>query len=108
MLNHGLRVCYLGTFGRMELGDPMPACDGKLVKCHLLPRQLLRRHRIDEMAPGSWVWGCGGPTGLGGHHGMFDAGRTLRIPRETLPGETELLAVKAGLVWYLDRVYGER
>jgi hypothetical protein len=92
----------------MELGDPMPPCDGRLVKCHLIPRQVLRRHGVGEMAPGSWVWGCGGPTGSGGHHGMFDFSRTLRLSREMIPQDTERLAKTVGLLWYLDREYGRR
>jgi hypothetical protein len=105
-MSQKLRVCYLGAFGRMELGDPMPRCSGELVRCHLIPRSVLRRHNVDELAHGSWVWGCGGPTGLGGHHGMFDVGRTLRLPREALPAATEELAMRIGLRWYLDRHYG--
>ena len=103
-----LRVCWLGAFGRMELGDLMPPCEGELVRCHLIPRPVLRRHGLNELVAGSWVWGCGGITGTGGHHGMLDASRMLRLPRSALPAATEELALRAGLLWYLDREYGDR
>lgn len=92
----------------MELGDPMPPCDGELVRCHLIPRQLLKREGISPLVRGSWVWGCGGHTGTGGHHGMLDSSRTLRLPRNTLPVETEELALREGLCWYLERTYGPK
>jgi len=46
--------------------------------------------------------------GNAGHHGMFDYARTIRIPRAALPADVEKLAVDAGLMWYLDRIYGKR
>ncbi len=33
--------------------------------------------------PRTWIWGCGGLTGLSGHHGMFDCSKALRVPRAT-------------------------
>jgi len=54
----------------------------------------------------SWVWACGGPSGVGGHHGMLDYARTLRIPRYRLPERTEEFAQDLGLGWWLDRTYG--
>jgi hypothetical protein len=105
--------CFLATFGVYERG-PMPPCDGRLVRCHLLPRQLIKANcppRLAEGAiedPRSWVWGCGGPMGNGGHHGMFDSARTLRIPREALPPSAEALAADLGLLYWLDREYGLR
>ena len=56
----------------------------------------------------AWVWGCGGPMGDGGHHGMLDKSRTLHLPREFIPPELEELALELGLMWWLDREYGER
>lgn len=87
------------------------ACDGRLVKCHLLPQQLLRRElgrgwRRVAMDPRSWVWGCGGGVGVGGHHGALDYARTLRVPRERIPAATEALAAELGLAWWLEREYG--
>jgi hypothetical protein len=55
-----------------------------------------------------WVWMCGGPTGVGGHHGMLDYARTLRIPRHVLPPELEEFAVEYGLEWSLERDYGPK
>jgi hypothetical protein len=88
-------------------------CDGRLVRCHLIPKQTIVR----EVRPGGvraswddrvWVWGCGGPTGLSGPHGMLDSSRTLRIPRARLPPSVESFAVDHGLGWWLDREYGVR
>jgi hypothetical protein len=121
-------VCFLAAFSDRP-------CDGRLVKCHLIPRRTIaeavqvglqaRRRTFeislaeyDAMIGGaivranrderSWVWGCGGPMGPTGHHGMLDASRTLRIPRHRLPAGLEEFAEELGLGWYLDREYGVR
>lgn len=85
-------------------------CDGQLRKCHLIPKQLIgrevgkqRKHLWD---PRVLVDGCGGPTGIGGHHGQLDYSRTLRIPRDMLPAAVEEFAAEHGLTWWLDREYG--
>ena len=71
-----------------QLGD----CDGQLVKAHLIPKQTLKRelyYRLREQGMNkpaareqatriawdnrAWRPVCGGPTGIGGHHGMVDA-----------------------------------
>jgi hypothetical protein len=98
-------------------------CDGRLVRAHLIPAQLLKREtnaavRARAMTqatqdmlvwdPRAWVWMCGGPTGIGGHHGRLDYSRRLRIPRHRIPPETEEFAAELGLGWWLDRTYGER
>lgn len=85
-------------------------CDGVLRKCHLIPKQKIKREvgkaaMWDERV---WVWGCGGPTGIGGHHGMLDYSRKLRVPRDRLPEAVEAFAEQHGLGWWLDREYGER
>src|SRR5215207_1561280 len=94
--------CYLARFSEGP-------CAGRLVKAHLIPRQLLRR----ELGPGfklnnsdTWVWACGGIMGNSGHHGMLDQSRTLRIPRHALPPYVEDFASKHCLGWWLDREYG--
>lgn len=103
------RFCYLDAFGYMEGGGPVPPCHGKLIKAHLIPKQILRRCVHDPMDPRSWVWACGGLVGLGGHHGQFDTGmRGLRLRREAIPPGTEELARELGIEWWLDRSYGER
>lgn len=93
--------CFLARFSTRP-------CDGRLVKAHLLPRQLLRRQghpdAIDD--PRSYVWACGGPCGCSAHHGAFDVARTLRVPRAAIPAGVEELAAELGLLWYLDREYG--
>ena len=89
-------------------------CDGQLVRCHLIPKQLLKREFGKVLGkklaedPATWVPGCGGPTGIGGHHGMLDQSRTVRITRIELPDELELFAANHGLSWWLDREYGPR
>lgn len=112
-------------------------CDGALIRAHLIPRQLLKRefphgvffdderwvkaarcddryevpHRPLEALcrdPRGWVPCCGGPMGPGGHHGMLDVSRTLRVPRGRLPAGLEEFAAELGLSWWLDRTYGER
>lgn len=103
--------CFLAEHGVWEHG-PMPSCDGKLIRAHLLPRRLLLRElkpvaavaAIDD--PRSWVMACGGPIGCSGHHGAFDWSRRLRLPRMVVPAATEALAVELGLDWWLTREYG--
>jgi hypothetical protein len=91
-----------------DLPDSGP-CDGRLRMCHLIPAQLIRRevgrnHVWDDRV---WVWGCGGPTGIGGHHGRLDYSRTLKIPRHRLPADVLDFADEFGLMWWVDREYGE-
>ncbi len=93
-------------------------CDGQLVRVHLLPRSLLKREfrslKLDPPValralvedPRSWVWGCGGPMGNGGHNGMLDQSRTVRIARDVLPDGLEEFAAEVGLEWWLCRTYG--
>lgn len=60
-----------------------------------------------EWDPRVWVPMCGGPTGIGGHHGQFD-GRTLSVARASLPPAVEEFAEQFGLEWSLERDYGPR
>jgi hypothetical protein len=101
-------VCYLATFGAMEHGDPMPGCDGRLVRVHLIPRQVIKREGGNPWDQRGWVWACGGAGGNGGHHGMLDHSRKLRLTRSVIPQTTEQLASELGLTWWLDREYGMR
>lgn len=84
-------------------------CDGWLIRAHLVKRQVLEREGhgalIDD--PRTWVLCCGGPQGNGGHHGMLDNSRKLRIPREKLPTEFIELMEAIGMGWYLDKHFGE-
>lgn len=85
-------------------------CRGTLVRCHLLPQALLRRHCGEgweryALDPRSWVPGCGGLLGIAGHHGQFDSYR-LTVQRHMLPPEVEDLAAELGLLAWLDRRYG--
>jgi hypothetical protein len=83
-------------------------CDGHLVKAHLIPKQLLKREGLPLWDDAVWVPMCGGPTGIGGHHGMLDHSRTLRIPRDAIPSDLEAFAAEHGLSYWLDREYGMR
>ena len=114
-----MSACWLAQFASTP-------CDGRLVKAHLIPRQLLRREcpngftvededgaytiALDKLIEdrSTWVWACGGPMGDGGHHGMLDQSRTLRVPRAMLPRRVEWFAEALGLEWWLDRTYGPR
>lgn len=108
-------------------------CDGRLIAAHLIPKQLLRREVCSARTSGSsgrWpvtvdqraelariLWDprvivpcCGGPTGIGGHHGKLDAAaiRPLRIPREKLPDGLEEYVEALDLPrvrTYLNRTY---
>lgn len=98
-------TCWLADNGVMENDRPMPPCDGRLVRCHLVKQQVIQRRGHDPWDSRAWVWGCGGPQGNGGHHGMLDQSRKLRIPRERLPAAVEEFASELDLVWWLDREY---
>lgn len=110
------------------------------MKCHLLPRQLLRREfrhgivlspdgvwlRLEREYtrkelrgqprrrlvtlindPRSWVWGCGGLAGVGGHHGSFDT-HCLQVERWRLPAGLEQFCDELGIAWWLVRRYGHK
>lgn len=116
--------CWLGEHGvyvptEHRGPEPMPPCDGHLVKAHLIPRRLLRGwwqpnppeerewSTLQDLFadPRTWVPACGGPVGNGGHHGMLDHSRTLRVPFDALPAETIALAAELGLHGWLEREY---
>lgn len=98
-------LAYHFCWAATNLTDAGP-CAGRLVKAHLLPKQLLRREGLPPWHDAVWVPLCGGPTGIGGHHGQLDHSRTLKIPRAALPPELEAYAEKHGLSWWLEREYG--
>jgi hypothetical protein len=102
------KVCWLAVLGHMEHGDPMPPCSGRLVRVHLIPKQLLKTKGNYEWDERSWVWACGGIMGNAGHHGMLDHSKRLRISRSVLPTAVEELATELNLAWWLDKTYGER
>lgn len=100
------RFCYLAAYGQWENG-PMPPCSGRLIKAHLIPRQIIKRYGGDPLDPRSWVWACGGIMGNSGHHGSLDSSRRLRLARSAIPETTETLARELGIEWWLARTYGE-
>lgn len=100
-------TCWLAANGVMENGRPMAACEGRLVRCHLIPKQLIKGETTaDQWDERTWVWACGGIVGNSGHHGMLDTSRRLRVPRDRLPGALEEFAAETELVWWLEREYG--
>lgn len=101
-------------------------CDGRLVRAHLIPRQriareLFTRFREQDMtrpdaaqkafdlawSDDVWVPMCGGPTGVGGHHGLFDS-RRISIARAALPEKVERFAETWSLEWSLTADFGPR
>lgn len=94
--------CFFRTFP-----DAGP-CDGSLIRAHLVKQQVLERegHARRRHDSRSWVWCCGGPTGIGGHHGMLDSSKRLRIPPNMLPPGFVALMKEIGMEWYVDKHYG--
>lgn len=103
--------CYLAQHGEMERGDPMPSCQGQLIKAHLIPRQVLTREMPGDQAQFAiedgvtWRPACGGLMGVSGHHGLFDSSRRLRLPPEAIPSSLIGFAREHGLLWWLIREY---
>jgi hypothetical protein len=82
------------------------------VKAHLVPKSRLKIEMRnsgftqDERTaiiwdPRCWRWMCGGPTGIGGHHGQFDA-KQIRIPPEQVPPDLLAYLAELNLEWMLD------
>lgn len=109
-------------------------CDGPLIRAHMIPKQTIKREVFSALVAGgeqrsqarlmlasyaddhrSWVPCCGGPTGIGGHHGMLDGPSDHRLPRAALPegveeyaAELDELVGRAVFASLLDRIYGTR
>jgi hypothetical protein len=96
-------------------------CGGAMTKAHILSKQAIRKEiwnpaqavgDVPESFPATlrelqddprcWVPACWA------HHQALDIARTLRITREQLPAAVEDFAAQYGVVWILDREYGER
>ncbi len=94
-------ICFLAQFSTKP-------CEGRLIRAHLLPRQLLKREGFQSYIddPRGWVPACGGAMGNSGHHGALDVARTLRIPRAALPTAVEEMAADLDLLWWLEREFG--
>jgi hypothetical protein len=92
-------TCFLAQFTDTP-------CAGRLELAHLIRAQKIRQHVSNKHAV-VWSeqvlrWACHS------HHGMLDQAKTLRIPREAIPAETEQWASEHGLSWWLDETYGDR
>jgi hypothetical protein len=86
----------------MEKGDPLPPCEGRLIRAHLIPQQLLHRRGLEPGDPATYRLSCGGISGLGGHHGLFDQHR-LEVPFRELPDDTVAFAIAYDLIPHLER-----
>lgn len=94
----------------------LSACDGRLIRAHLIPKGRMRRHFKYELGMDAdeiertiwdsrvWVPMCGGPTGIGGHHGAFDACQ-IRLNHVELPTGVKEFAVEYRLAWSLEADY---
>lgn len=89
-------------------------CEGRLVKCHLVKRQTLDRElgkaegRKAIAADWSWVLGCGGAMGPGGHHGQFKPDGPKPIPLSMLPVDFTRRMAELGLWWYVERTFNRK
>jgi hypothetical protein len=104
--------CHLISKDRLKKEFPKGVCflDGEWVRVHpKLPEMALNGTFRSLHAllndPRVFVWGCGGLSGLAGHHGQAD-GYKLPISRSALPQALEEYAAELGLGWELDRAYG--
>lgn len=81
-----------------------PFCDGPTDKAHLIPKQRLKKARLNQ----EQIWDKRVWTSMCRyHHHRFDNG-FLRIPREDLPKGIEEYAAEHELAWSLDRDYESR
>lgn len=81
-------------------------CEGRLVRTHLLDKQVLKKAGIDPWDERSWVLSCGGlGHGNEAHHGDLDSGK-LKVPRSELPKCVEELAAEIGAERRLYMRYG--
>lgn len=95
-------------------------CEGRMTKAHLISKQAIRKEiwtpalaepnlcgfpatlKALQDDPRCWVPACWT------HHQALDFSRTIRIAREQLPAAVEDFAAQYGVVWILEREYGER
>jgi hypothetical protein len=96
------QVCQLAQFSDAP-------CEGRLVRCHLIPQQVIRRELrpmfktgpakrdLENIVwdPRTWVWACGGfGHGNMGHHGLLDNPGGIEPPRAALPDGVEEFALE--------------
>jgi hypothetical protein len=87
-------------------------CEGRLVKAHLVPKSRLKQElRQRHIAINDVIWDercwrfmCGGITGIGGHHGAYDA-KQIRIPREQVPPDLVAFLAEYELGWMVERYF---
>jgi hypothetical protein len=103
--------CWLAQFSATP-------CEGRMTRAHLLSKQDIRKQiwlpaqrgesglvlpdTLKELQddPRTWRPGCWS------HHLQFDFSLKLRVPRESIPAETEQFAEEFKVGWLLDRRYG--
>lgn len=91
--------CWLAAFSDVP-------CDGRMEKAHLVRQQTIKREIRGAEDPKAILWDSRVlRPGCYRHHTMLDQAKTLRIPREAIPVETEQYAAELGLTWWLDRTY---
>lgn len=115
-------ACFLARFAPAGAEE----CRGPMQRCHLVTKQRLKAlwrevHHSRSVRPREWLSGALPATlrqllddprlwvpGCERHHRLMDSRRSLRVPREAIPGETEAFCRTVALDGWLDREYGER
>jgi hypothetical protein len=92
-------ACWLKQFSTKE-----KACEGRMDHAHLIDKAVLKREGFAHLCGDerTWVPACRW------HHTQFDRRLGVTVPREALPPELLKLVEEIGLMWWIDRRYGER
>jgi hypothetical protein len=92
-------ACWLKQFSTKE-----KACEGRMDHAHLIDKAVLKREGFSHLCGDerTWVPACRW------HHTQFDRRLGVTVPREALPAELLKLVEEIGLMWWIDRRYGER
>lgn len=91
-------ACWLKQFSTKER-----ACEGRMDHAHLIDKAVLKREGFSHLCGDerTWVPACRW------HHTQFDRRLGVTVPREALPLELLKLVEEIGLMWWIDRRYGE-
>lgn len=91
-------------------GHWQPMIEARFLPDDLKPETRTLKELQDD--PRSWRSGCGGYSGLAGHHGRLDNPvhdrNKLIVPRALIPADVEEYAEQLGLTTVLDHLYGLR